>query len=129
MNTRDGQGVKFALDQSYLVFIVTKGASPGVRKRFELLGVTEVHDKISDKKETLKAIMEKHGLQKHHVLYMGDDIPDLLVFDEVGIAACPRDSAVDVLKGADYISPLDGGKGCVREIIERVLRIQNKWVV
>lgn len=129
MNTRDGQGVKFALDNGYLVFIITKGASPGVRKRFELLGLTEIHDKVTDKKVVLLDIYNRFGLSKHEVLYMGDDIPDLLLFDEVGISSCPSDAAVDVLQRARYISPIDGGKGCVREIIERVMRIQDKWVI
>lgn len=128
MNTRDGQGVKYAIEKGYLVFIITKGASPGVRKRFEILGLTEIHDLVLDKKKVLLDIMERHQLSKEEVLYMGDDIPDLLLFDEVGIFTCPSDSSSDVLKASAYISPFAGGKGCVREIVERVMRIQETWI-
>lgn len=129
MNTRDGQAVKYALDQGYKVAIITKGQSIGVRSRFEMLGIEDIYDRIKEKSESFDHYVNKYNLQKEEILFMGDDIPDLVLFDKVGIAACPRDAADDVLQKADFISSKDGGKGCVREVIEKVLRIQDKWVV
>lgn len=129
MNTRDGQAVKYALEAGFKVFVITKGTSPGVRQRFEMLGVTEIFDKVREKSDALQKIQEEYQIKKEEILFMGDDIPDLLLFESVGISSCPSDSANDVLSNAMYISPLEGGKGCVREIIERVMRIQEKWVI
>ncbi|MBK8388111.1 MAG: HAD hydrolase family protein [Saprospiraceae bacterium] len=129
MNTRDGQGIKFALDAGYKVFVITKGASTGVKKRFQLLGLTEIFDMVQDKGIALSEIKDRYQIGQDEILFMGDDIPDLLIFPFVGISACPADAANDVLCKADYISPLEGGKGCVREIVEKVMRIQDKWVV
>lgn len=129
MNTRDGQGVKFALDLGYKVAIITKGQSKGVRMRFEVLGIEDIYDKIPEKSASFDHFMKKYKLDKEEILFMGDDIPDLVLFNKVGVAACPKDAADDILVRADFISSKDGGKGCVREVIEKVLRIQNKWVV
>lgn len=127
MNTRDGQAVKIALEAGYHLAIITKGFSTGVRKRFELLGITNIYDKVSDKTDALVDLTEKLSIQKHEIIYMGDDIPDLPVMDLVGIAACPHDAVPEVIKKADFISLHRGGYGCVREVIEKVMKIQGKW--
>lgn len=127
MNTRDGQAVKIALEAGYHLAIITKGFSTGVRKRFELLGITNIYDKVSDKTDALVDLTEKLSIQKHEIIYMGDDIPDLPVMDLVGIAACPHDAVPEVIKKADFIASHRGGHGCVREVIEKVMKIQGKW--
>ncbi len=127
MSTRDGQGIKTALDLGYHVAIITKGTSVGVRKRFETLGVVHIYDRVEDKSLALNELVKSLCIQKLNTLYMGDDIPDLAVLNKVGVFTCPNNAAVDVLKYADYISSFDGGHGCVREIIEKVLRLQEKW--
>ncbi|MFZ1751844.1 MAG: HAD hydrolase family protein [Saprospiraceae bacterium] len=128
MNTRDGQAIKYAIEAGYHVAIITKGFSGGVRKRFEFLGVPYIYDKLSEKKTAFDDLKNRLAIQKKEILYMGDDIPDLVLFDEVGVSACPADAAADVLAKAMYISTYIGGKGCVRDIIEKVMRIQGKWV-
>lgn len=127
MSTRDGQGIKTALAEGYLVAIITKGASEGVRKRFENLGITHIYDKVSNKRTPLIQLMDQLSLSRENVLYMGDDIPDVEVYDLVGVSCCPSDAASDNLSRADYISPIIGGHGCVREIIEKVMRLQGTW--
>lgn len=127
MNTRDGQAVKIALEAGYNLAIITKGFSTGVRKRFELLGITNIYDKVSDKTDALVDLTEKLSIQKHEIIYMGDDIPDLPMMDLVGIAACPHDAVPEVIKKADFIASHRGGHGCVREVIEKVMKIQGKW--
>ena len=69
----------------------------------------------------------KYNLKSNHVLYMGDDIPDIEVLKNVGLSCCPSDAIYQVKKIVDYISPLKGGNGCVRDVIEQVLKIQQKW--
>jgi len=127
MNTRDGQAVKYALDAGYNIAVITKGFSSGVRKRFEYLGVPHIYDNLSDKEIAFEDYVNKLQLTKKEILYMGDDIPDLILFDKVGVSACPADAAYENLERAIYISPKNGGHGCVRDVIEKVMRLQNKW--
>lgn len=127
MNTRDGQAVKLALHAGYHLAIITKGFSQGVRKRFELLGVPYIYDRLDEKTLAFYEFAEKLSLKKEEILFMGDDIPDLVLYDKVGISACPADAATDNLERAMYISSKEGGKGCVREVIEKVMRLQGKW--
>jgi 3-deoxy-D-manno-octulosonate 8-phosphate phosphatase (KDO 8-P phosphatase) len=127
MNTRDGQALKFAMDAGYNVAIITKGFSPGVRNRFEFLGVPHIYDRLSEKESAFDDYIKKLGLVKSEILFMGDDIPDLVLFEKVGISACPADAAIENLQRAKYISSKNGGQGCVREVIEKVMRLQGKW--
>ena len=127
MNTRDGQAVKIAMDAGYHVAIITKGFSSGVRKRFENLGVPHIYDKLKEKETAFIEYTSLLGLKKEEILFMGDDIPDLVLYDKVGISSCPSDAAVENLQRASYISSKKGGEGCVRDVIEKVMRIQGKW--
>ena len=127
MNTRDGQAVKLALQAGYNLCIITKGLSEGVRIRFENLGIPYIFDKVDQKTVALQQFLARCPVAKEEILYVGDDIPDLAVYPMVGIAACPADGSFDNLSKADYICRLAGGMGCVREVIEKVMRIQGKW--
>jgi 3-deoxy-D-manno-octulosonate 8-phosphate phosphatase (KDO 8-P phosphatase) len=127
MNTRDGQAVKYALEAGYKVAIITKGFSIGVRKRFELLGIKHIFDRLADKAETYSAFKKQLALSDAEILYMGDDIPDIVILKQAGIAACPGDAVPEVIDNADFVSAVNGGKGCVRDVIERVMKIQGKW--
>jgi 3-deoxy-D-manno-octulosonate 8-phosphate phosphatase (KDO 8-P phosphatase) len=127
MNTRDGQALKFALEAGYNVAIMTKGFSVGVRKRFEMIGVTHIYDSLKEKSAAFEEYVAKLGLTRDEIMYMGDDIPDLVIFEKVGLATCPSDSAPENLQRADYIASKNGGQGCVREIIEKIMRVQGKW--
>ncbi|MFT4537336.1 MAG: 3-deoxy-D-manno-octulosonate 8-phosphate phosphatase (KDO 8-P phosphatase) [Saprospiraceae bacterium] len=127
MNVRDGAAMKMALNAGFRICIITKGSSIGVKDRLILLGADPVFDKVSDKRIALKDLEENHNISLENSLYMGDDLADLVVFDKVLLATCPRDAVPEVIKAAEFISPKDGGDGCVRDIIERVLRTQGKW--
>lgn len=127
MSTRDGQAVKFALEAGYNVAVITKGFSTGVRKRFEFLGVPHIYDKLHEKTAAFDDFVLKTGVTREQVLFMGDDIPDLPLYDKVGISACPSDAAAENLERAMFVSAFGGGKGCVRDIIEKVMRTQGKW--
>ena len=128
MNVRDGQAIKYALDAGYTVAIITKGRSKGVKDRLKGLGIKHIYDALNHKRDAFSDLKNKLGLKKEEMLYMGDDIPDLDLVDEVAVFTCPRDACPEVLSTAQYISPYDGGHACVREIIQRVLKIQDKWI-
>ncbi len=127
MNTRDGQAVKTAMEKGYNIAIITKGFSAGVRKRFEFLGVPHIYDRLTEKESAFEDFVLKLGLKREEILFMGDDIPDLILYDKAGISACPADAATENLQRAQYISSKKGGQGCVREVIEKVMRQQGTW--
>jgi len=127
MNVRDGLAVQMAVNKGFHVAIITGGKSTLVRERFVGLGVKDVYLKIKNKMEVFDRILADKGLQPEEVMYMGDDLPDVAVLQKAGLACCPKNSAVEVLEVAQYISPMDGGKGCVRDIVEQTMRVQNKW--
>jgi len=128
MNTRDGYAMKKAAQAGYNVCIITGGKSEGVKTRLEGLGITDIFINIENKREVYSEYIRRNGINADNVLYMGDDLPDYAVMRLVGLPACPADAAHEISELAAYISPYDGGKGCVRDIIEKVLRLHGKWL-
>ena len=128
VNIKDGYAIQLAVKMGYPVAIITGGKTEAVRKRFEGLGVKDIFLGASAKLPIYEEWLNNHGLSDEEVMYMGDDIPDIEIMQRVGLAVAPRDAAIDVLEIAQYISPYDGCMGCGREIIEQVLRAQNKWM-
>tara|TARA_R110001592_G_scaffold237306_13_gene496448 strand:- start:23760 stop:24374 length:615 start_codon:yes stop_codon:yes gene_type:complete len=85
--------------------------------------------KEANKMDTLRKFCDKKGIDlKTQVLYMGDDIPDLEILSNVYLSTCPKDAVSEVQNVSDYISQYSGGKGCVRDVVEQVLRAQDKWL-
>jgi len=127
MDIKDGYVLQLAVKKGYRIWVVTGSWSQPVEKRLNRLGVSEVHQQVRDKKELLDRLKAEHGVNDQEILYMGDDIPDLDVMRSAGVSACPADASRDILDMADYVSPLKGGKGCVRDVIEKVMRVQGRW--
>lgn len=127
MNVRDGLAIKMAIDKGYRIAIITGGRSEGVKKRLEALGIKDIYSGISNKLEAFDEFMETYDLDPVGVLYMGDDLPDYPVMRRVGMATCPKNSAPELFPIANYISPYNGGEGCVRDVIEKVLRLKGEW--
>ena len=127
MHIKDGFVLQMALKNGYRVKIISGGNSPEVLDRLNKLGVSDVHMSVLDKGILLQEWMKAENLKKESVLYMGDDLPDLPALGVVGLPACPADAADEVKKAAIYISPLKGGEACVREVIEKVLRMNGHW--
>lgn len=127
MNVRDGLAIKIAIDKGYRIAIITGGRSEGVKKRLEALGIKDIYSGISEKLEAFEEFMETYDLDPVGVLYMGDDLPDYPVMRRVGMATCPKNSAPELFPIANYISPYNGGEGCVRDVIEKVLRLKGEW--
>ncbi len=127
MQIKDGYALQLAVRCGYKVAIISGGKSEGARKRLEGLGIEHIYMSTRDKLPVLKTFLQEAGLTPEEVLYMGDDMPDIPVMEYVGLSAAPADAAEDVLKIAQWISPLGGGKGAVRQVIESVLKQQGKW--
>ena len=126
-NAKDGYAIAYAIKQGMKIFIITGGRGATLKKRFEYLGVSELHMNISDKVGVMRGIIERHGLDPARIIFMGDDVPDLECMREVGIPVCPADAASEILDVSVYVSEFAGGRGCVRDILEQVLRAQDKW--
>ncbi len=91
------------------------------------LGMEEVHISIRNKIDLFNEMVSDGRINPKTCLYVGDDLPDCTVLKAVYLSCCPADAAPELLAECEYISPYNGGKGCVRDIIERVMRSQNKW--
>jgi len=127
-HVRDGYAVQLAAKKGFRILVITGGNQEAVRGRFEGLGVSEVFLGCRDKSKTLAEYKEAKGLKKEEILYMGDDIPDYKAIQEVGLACCPADAVPEIKSVVDYISPVAGGRGCVRDVIEQTLKAQDKWL-
>lgn len=127
MHTRDGYALQLAVKQGYRVVVISGGSSPAARMRLTKLGIADVHMSIDDKLSLLQEIIQTHRLDPQTVLYMGDDIPDLRSMEAVGLPCCPADACTEILHVSKYISPVKGGDGCVRDVIEKVLKLNNHW--
>ncbi|WP_088341016.1 KdsC family phosphatase [Robiginitalea sediminis] len=127
MSVRDGFAVKAALSAGYRICIISGGTNEGVRQRLQALGVTDIFLGAGHKEEVLRDYMEDYQVSRGEMLYMGDDIPDIPAMRYAGLVTCPQNAAPEVKAISDYISHLNGGEGCVRDIIQQVMRVQGKW--
>jgi 3-deoxy-D-manno-octulosonate 8-phosphate phosphatase (KDO 8-P phosphatase) len=126
-NTKDGYAIQLAVKRGYKIVIISGGKSLGVDKRLKGLGVSDVFLGISDKIEIFDAYIKEHQIKQEETVYVGDDVPDGVVMRLVNLAVCPSDAVDEIKELSHYISPRKGGEGVARDIIEKVLRIQNKW--
>ena len=127
MSIRDGYALQLAVKSGYHVMVISGSGPSPVIDRLVKLGINDVNMEVLDKRAFIGSYIKKHGLKKEQVLYMGDDVPDLAAMSVVGVAACPADAASEILEIADYISPINGGHGCVRDVIETVLKLNGHW--
>lgn len=127
MNIKDGFAIKKAVRAGYRVCIITGGNSEGVVKRLEGLEVEDIFWGVSNKMEVFLSYVRSNRLDTSSILYMGDDLPDYQVMRLVGLPACPADAAQEILQVSQYISPKNGGQGAVRDVIEKVLKLNNQW--
>lgn len=128
MNVKDGYALKEALNKGYNVHIISGGKDEGVRSRLQDLGIADVVLGAHDKVVHLEEYIGKLKLKSEHILYMGDDIPDYPVMSKVGLPCCPQDAVKEIKEISKYISHKSGGQGCVRDVIEQVLKVQGKWM-
>lgn len=128
VNLRDGYAIQLAVKKGYYVGIISGSSSKEYQKRLKLLGVKDVYLRSRHKLENFNNFIEKHKLNRSDVIFMGDDIPDFEVMKASGIPVCPSDADSEIKQISAYISDKKGGEGCVRDIIEQVLRLHHNWM-
>lgn len=127
MNVKDGYALQLAIKKGYKVVIISGGFSQELHERFELLGVNDVFLKVFDKVEVLTNYIKQNNLSFEQTLFMGDDLPDEAAMKLTALACCPNDAVQEIKNISAYVSPLNGGAGCVRDVIEKVMKLQNTW--
>lgn len=127
MNVKDGLALQMALTNGYKVLIISGGASEPVIHRLQYLGLSEIYLGLKDKLKFMEGYVEQNQLDWNRILFMGDDLPDVPVLKTVGLPCCPADAAIEVRNISKYISPVNGGYGCVRDVIEKVLKLNDHW--
>lgn len=127
MNIKDGYALQLAIKKGYKIAIISGGKSESVRKRLNGLGVFDVYLGCDNKMETYDEFILTYEIDPDEILYMGDDVPDYEVMKRIGVPTCPKDSSPEIIDISIYVSHQNGGKGCVRDVIEQVMRVQGKW--
>ncbi|MGO1242558.1 MAG: KdsC family phosphatase [Sphingobacterium sp.] len=124
---KDGYAMQLAIKAGLEIIVISGGRSQGVKHRLRGLGLTNIYLGVGDKFQLMKEILQERSFRLEQVAFMGDDIPDLQCMQYVGLALCPQDAVEDIKRVAAYVSPFPGGGGCVRDVIEKMLRLQDLW--
>jgi 3-deoxy-D-manno-octulosonate 8-phosphate phosphatase (KDO 8-P phosphatase) len=128
VNLRDGYALQLAVKKGYFVGVISGSNSKEYQRRLKLLGIKDIYLNSRTKVEHFNNFLKKNNLNRDNVLFMGDDIPDFEVMKAAGVAVCPADADSEIKQVASYISDKKGGEGCVRDVIEQVLRLHNNWM-
>jgi 3-deoxy-D-manno-octulosonate 8-phosphate phosphatase (KDO 8-P phosphatase) len=126
-NVKDGFAIRIAIKMGFPVAVITGGYIDRVRLRYEKLGVEHFYDRARNKVECLQDFLKKTDMDASAILFMGDDLVDFNIMNEVGMPTCPKDAVHEIKEISKYISDRNGGEGCVRDVIEQTLKAQNKW--
>lgn len=126
-NVKDGYAIRNAIVHGYPIAIITGGKNDNIRKRYQNLGVKYIYVGVSEKLSCFTDFLSQNNLDNESILFMGDDLPDLELMKLSGIPTCPADAVTEIKLVAKYISDRNGGEGCVRDVIEQVMRSQGKW--
>lgn len=127
MNIKDGYALKTAITAGYNICVISGGTNEGVRTRLKALGIKNIYLGAHNKLDQFNEYVNLHNIKSEQILYMGDDIPDYPVMKKVGLPCCPKDAAPEIQDISSYVSHKKGGVGCVRDVIEQVLKVQGKW--
>jgi len=127
-NVKDGYALQLAVKKGYNVAIISGGNSSSMHRRFEALKIMDFFLGVDNKREVFEKYLKDKNINAKQVLYMGDDIPDYKAMQRAGLACCPADAVPEIKSIAQYISPKSGGKGCVRDVIEQTLKLQDNWM-
>jgi 3-deoxy-D-manno-octulosonate 8-phosphate phosphatase (KDO 8-P phosphatase) len=128
INLRDGYAIQLAVKKGYHVGVITGNNAKEYLRRLKQLGVKDVYLNSRIKINDYIAFKTKHALDDSNILYMGDDIPDHAAMKMAGVPVCPSDADSEIKQVAAYISDRRGGEGCVRDVVEQVLRLHNNWM-
>lgn len=127
-NIKDGYALQLAVKCGYNVCAISGSRSKTAIHRLNSLGINDVYMGVTRKSTKFNNYLEEKHIRAANVLFMGDDIPDIEVMKIAGLPVCPADAAEEIKNLSAYVSPFGGGKGCARDVIEKVLKIQGKWM-
>jgi 3-deoxy-D-manno-octulosonate 8-phosphate phosphatase (KDO 8-P phosphatase) len=127
MLIKDGYAMQHAIKNGFLIALISGGKSQSVVSRLQGLGVKDIYLGVENKMEKYEELKMIYEITDEEILYMGDDLPDYEVMKKAGVAVCPADAAHEIQEISDYVSPFQGGRGAVRDIIEKTLRLKNYW--
>ena len=127
-NLKDGFALVYAVRTGYPVCVITGGKTVEMIKRCEKIGIKDLYAGSLKKLPSLLDFIEKYNLKAEEVMYMGDDLPDYPAMKAVGVPVCPKDAAPEIKAISHYISDKDGGEGCIRDVLEQVMRAQGTWI-
>ncbi|MCB9261137.1 MAG: HAD-IIIA family hydrolase [Flavobacteriales bacterium] len=125
-NVKDGYAIGQALKRGYKIAVISGGGSQGVVHRMTRLGVNDVFVQVKNKVETFEQWITQNDLRAEECLMMGDDEPDLPLMRLVGFSCCPANAMPSVRFSVDFVSPINGGEGCVRQIIDTLLTVNQQ---
>ena len=120
-DTKDGHGIRKAAAAGITVIWISGRTSPATASRARELGVVHCYQGARDKRSRLEAVRRRLGIEPDEAAAIGDDEPDIPMFEAAGLSACPADAMPAAKKAADVVLKLPGGHGAVREFIERIL--------
>lgn len=129
MNVHDGYALQLAIKENFRVIVISGSDAPNVTSRLNNLEVNDVFMNVKNKEKFLKNLSIERKIPLDEILYMGDDIPDYFCMKIAGVGACPANAVFEIKEIASYISPYNGGSGCVRDVIEKVLKLNHKWTL
>jgi 3-deoxy-D-manno-octulosonate 8-phosphate phosphatase (KDO 8-P phosphatase) len=127
MNIKDGYAMQLAIKKSYTITIISGANNELAKQRMIRLGLHDIHISVENKLAKLNELITLNHFDEQRILYMGDDMPDIEIMQYVALATCPYDACDEAKQASKYISPIVGGKGCVRDVIEKVMKLNGDW--
>jgi len=128
-HVRDGQGIKLAQAYDIEFAIISGRECEIVKNRFTELGIKHIYQHCHDKGKRIKLLAAEVGVELEEIAYIGDDILDVPPMEIVGLSVCPKDAHPSCLNRAKLVTELPGGEGCVRELIDLILKEQGKITI
>ena len=129
MNIHDGYAIQLAIKENFKMIVISGSDAPNVSDRLNKLGVQDVFMNVKNKEKFIRDFAAEQQISLNEILYMGADIPDYFCMKMAGVSTCPADAVREIKEIASYISPYNGGSGCVRDVIEKVLKLNHKWTL
>ena len=126
-STKDGAGFFACREGGIKIIVMTGRECAATTRRMKEFGITDLFQNVRAKKEWLTEYMAQNGISREEIGYIGDDINDIPPMSLCGFVGCPADSCREVLERADYVSPICGGHGAMRDVIEFIFRQRGQW--
>lgn len=127
-HSRDGYALRRAVEEGYNVCIITGGKGGSIENRLTKLDIKQFYTGVGDKLEPFRNYIKAYNIDPADVLFMGDDLNDYEVMQKVGLPCCPANACAEIIDISHYVSTIKGGDGCVRDVIEKVMKLQGKWL-